>query len=98
MERPWQQEAERLLTETFRGFCAAVQQPLPPAGLRINPALSPVEAKYFVLGLEEGVFELNAEGRVRSSVLSLVVTDEPGQVFLVFEHEPLPPRLRREAV
>ena len=94
----WQNRTEQVLNDSFVGFCRSLQQPVPPSGLRIAPSLGTSEAKFFVWGLQEGLFEIDTDGRVRSSVLSLVVSDEPGQVFQLFQHEPPPPRLRREAI
>ena len=97
-ERVWQSEAEQLLNDRFGTFCRSLPQLTGSGALRIAPSLSPTEAEFFVRGVEEGLFEVDGEGRVRSAVLSLVITDEESPPFQLFTHEPAPPRLRREAI
>jgi hypothetical protein len=95
-EVPWQQNADQILQDAFQRFCAAVQQPVPPGGLRISPPLSEHDRRNFVGGLHAGLFEIDESGNVHGLLLS---SGEESQVELpLFAYQPPPPRLRREAV
>ena len=56
MERDWADELEDWLQKRFSESCAATGQPVPTSGLRIHPPFGAEEAKYFLLGLEAGLF------------------------------------------
>jgi hypothetical protein len=98
MERDWAGELETYLRQRLVELCEALGQP-PSSGLRISPPLAREEAKYFILGLEDGIFSLDAEGHVQSELFAPPTesgTEETlGQIFW---SEPLPPRLFREVV
>lgn len=98
-ERDWAGELEQWLQEKFAELCAALGQRVPLSGLRISPALGEDEAKYFLLGLEEGLFALDEEGYVQSELLP--PPDEPDakqRSCPIFSHESPAPRLVRETV
>jgi hypothetical protein len=94
-ERDWAGELERWLQEGFARLCEATGQRTPLSGLRISPPLGEEEAKYFLLGLEEGLFELEEEGHIRSELLP--PADELSG-HRIFSHEPPAPRLLRENI
>lgn len=94
-ERDWADELEQWLQERFARLCEATGQRTALSGLRISPPLGEEEAKYFLLGLEEGLFELEEEGSVRSELLP--AADQPGS-YRIFSHEPPAPRLLRENI
>lgn len=84
-------ELEKWLQDRFTATCQAIGQQVPLSGLRISPPLADWEAKYFFLGLEEGLFEVDEKGRVGSDLLA--APDETA-AYRLFWHEP--PRLLRE--
>jgi hypothetical protein len=98
-ERDWAGELGQWLRERFAELCEVIEQPVPLSGLRINPALGPEEAKYFLLGMEAGLFEPDELGYVRSQLLV-----PPGKgngrpkTCQIFWYDPPPPRLFRECV
>ena len=87
------------MRERFAAHCESAAQRIPFSGLRISPPLGGEEAKYFLLGLEEGLFTLNEQGGVQSELLP-----SPGDAlatqnsYRLFSHEPTAPRLLRENV
>jgi hypothetical protein len=98
-ERDWQRELEDFLAVRFLALCRARDQPVPPSGLRINPPLAAYEAKYFLLGLEAGLFDPDADGDVQSPLLpspSIENTKQTG--CQIFWHHPPPSRLFREGI
>jgi hypothetical protein len=84
-------ELETWLQERFAATCEAIGQRVPLSGLRISPPLADWEAKYFFLGLEEGLFEVDDQGRVASDLLA---ARDDTAAYRLFWHEP--PRLLRE--
>lgn len=99
MERDWVGELEQWLQECFAGLCETIDHPLPPAGLRINPALGSEESKYFLLGLEAGLFQPDELGYVQSALLPPLNTGNTRQkTCQIFSYDPLPPRLIRESI
>jgi hypothetical protein len=99
MERDWASELEKYLRDGFAKLCEGIGQPLPPSGLRINPALGVDESKYFLLGLEAGLFRPDEEGCVQSDLFPSPGTGDIGQTMCqLFWHNPLPPHLFRESV
>ena len=68
-ERDWAGELERYLRDKFVQLCANTGQAVPFSGLRINPPLGIEESKYFLLGLEAGLFLPDEEGYVQSELL-----------------------------
>lgn len=95
-ERDWAGELERWLQECFAGLCGALGQRTPLSGLRISPTLGDEEAKYFLLGLEEGLFRLDGEGHVQSELLPSAGEEDGSQKsYRIFSQE-APPRLLRE--
>lgn len=99
MERDWVVELEQWLQERFVGVCKAIGQPVPFSGLRIHPALGLDEAKYFLLGLEAGLFKSNEYGRVLSELLPTSGEGDTKQKMCrLFSYDSLPPRLVRESI
>jgi hypothetical protein len=99
MERDWVDELERWLQDSFAELCETIGQPVPPAGLRINPALGIEESKYFLLGLEAGLFQPDELGYVQSELLPPLSKGNTRQKMCqIFWYNPLPPRLFRECV
>lgn len=98
-ERCWEQELERFLDDRFRSLCRALARPFPPGGLHIYPTLESSEAKYFFLGMETGLFEVDAQGRVRSDLLPAAAEQTNGsEKCQLFWHDPPVPRLFRERI
>jgi hypothetical protein len=65
----------------------------------MNPPLALEEAKYFLLGLERGLFRPYEEGHVQSELLSHPGSEDSKQVVCyIFAHTPPPPRIVRESV
>src|SRR4051812_33122802 len=62
MERPWAQELEEYLETKFR---VVVDPQGPKLGLRIVPSFGQDEAKFFLLGLETGLLEVDENGYLR---------------------------------
>lgn len=98
-ERDWSGELEHWLHERFAGICQAAGQRIPLSGFRISPSLGQEEAKYFLLGLEEGLFALDEQGHVQSELFP-----SPGEAntqqnnYRIFSDDPPAPRLLRENV
>ena len=61
------------------------------SGIRISPHLAEWESKFFLLGLQEGLFGIDSHGRIESE---LVHSAGEQHLFRIFSHEP--PRLLRE--
>lgn len=92
-------ELERYLRDRFVQLCASTGQAVPFSGLRINPPLGIEEAKYFLLGLEDGLFLPDEEGYVQSELLPPPSQGNTKQKMCqIFWHNPPPPRLFREGV
>jgi hypothetical protein len=87
---------ESLLQQKFARICAAAGQRTPLSGLKITPPLAAWEAQYFLLGLEEGLFAIDEEGQVESSLMAGFGMGS-GLGFPIFSPE-RPPRLLRENV
>jgi hypothetical protein len=99
MERDWARELERWLQEKFAELCDTTGQPVPLSGLRINPGLVTEESRYFLLGLEAGLFQPDELGYVQSELLPPPVKANARQKMCrLFWHDPPPPRLSRECV
>jgi hypothetical protein len=90
---------ERWLQQRYAELCESIGQPIPLTGLRISPPLAKEEAKYFLLGLEEGLFQLDELGYVQSDLLPPPSGGNTRQKMCqIFWHNPAPPRLFREGV
>jgi hypothetical protein len=90
---------ERWLDERFAELCEAMGQRPPLSGLRINPPLTGEEAKYFLLGLEDGLFFADADGAIQSELFPPAAEGEAKlKMARIFRHDCLPPRLAREVV
>ena len=99
MERDWAGELERWLEKRFAELCEATGQRPPLSGLRINPPLADEEAKYFLLGLEDGLFYPDAEGDPESELFPPATEGDPkAKMGQIFRRDCSPPRLVREAV
>jgi hypothetical protein len=99
-ERDWVGELSNYLQHIFRRFCELPGQPPRSSNeLRINPPLAVEEAKYFLLGLEHGLFRPYEEGYVRSDLLLYSGAEDCDQpVCQIFAHTPPPSRIVRESV
>jgi hypothetical protein len=98
-ERAWQDELQQFLDARFLALCSMLNQAIPGASLRIGPPLALNEAKYFILGLEAGLFGIDAEGYVESSLVpQLNIGNAKPEMCRIFLHDPPPPRLAREAI
>jgi hypothetical protein len=97
IERNWTNELERWLQQQYVELGRTMEQPVPLAGLRISPPLGEGEAKYFLLGLEEGLFQLNQNGEVASPLLRLNEETKPAP-YQIFGSDFASPRLLREAI
>jgi hypothetical protein len=99
MERDWAGELERWLQESFAELCDTIGQPVPLSGLRINPNLGIEEAKYFLLGMEAGLFLPDELGYIQSELLPLPSGGNTRQKMCrLFWHDPPPLRLIRECI
>jgi hypothetical protein len=99
MESDWAGEVEGYLRNRFAELCATIGQPTALSGLRVNPPLGIEESRYFLLGLEEGLFRIDAAGYVQSDFLPRPVEENTNQEFCqIFRHDSSPPRLMRETV
>jgi hypothetical protein len=96
MERDWVDELERWLQHRFVELCKTIGQPVPFSGLRISPALGLEESKYFLLGLEAGLFHPDKLGYVQSELLP--PPSKGSKMCQIFSSDLLPPRLVRERV
>ncbi len=91
-------QLEQFLAARFREFCEALNQPVLASGLRIAPPLAFDEAEYFLLGLDEHLFELDRYGRAESPLIrqrpgESLRAEAVGQLFACD-----PPRLLRESI
>src|SRR5215831_1734128 len=99
MEREWVPELIIWLRQRLVELCRTINQPIPFSGLRISPPLGIEESKYFLMGLETGLFWADSAGAVRTNLLlgpnRSVVREK---VCTIFSYDPLPPRLVRERI
>jgi hypothetical protein len=99
MERDWASELEQWLQDKFAELCDTIGQPLPLSGLRINPSLGIEESKYFLMGLEAGLFLSDELGYVQSELLPLSSGGIIRQKMCrIFWYDPPPLRLLRECI
>src|SRR5947207_2897201 len=99
MERDWVAELEEWLQDRFVELCKTIAQPVPFSGLRISPALGVEESKYFLLGLDDGLFQPDEEGYIQSKLLPPPSRGSNEQKFCqLFSYDSLPPRLVRECI
>ena len=99
MERDWVSELERWLQDRFVALCDTIGYSAPLSRLRIHPDLATEESKYFLLGMEEGLFVADELGYVQSALLPLPgANDSRHETCRIFWHEPPPPRLSRECI
>jgi hypothetical protein len=97
-ERDWAGELEAWLQKKFAECCERAGQRRPLSGLRVGPPLAAGEAKYFLLGLEEGLFRLNQAGQVESKLLPALGEGAKQTPYQMFGPDDSAPRLWREAV
>ena len=96
-ERSWQDELQHFLEDRLRAFASTLGQSPPPAGLRIGPPVSADEAKNFMRGVEEGLFAVDEQGQVYSSLIRVGKSDGTALgSFPIFAANPL--RLHRRLV
>ncbi|PYJ11861.1 MAG: hypothetical protein DMF06_01430 [Verrucomicrobia bacterium] len=99
MERDWAGELEAWLNAKFAELCDTIGYPAPLSGLRISPALGVEESRYFLLGLEDGLFQPDELGYVQSELLPTADNAQARQKMCrLFWHAPPPPRISRECV
>ena len=99
MERDWAGELEQWFGDRFTELCETIGQPVPFSGLRINPSLGIEESKYFLLGLEAGLFQPDELSYVQSELLPAPSGGNTKQKMCqIFWHNPPPPRLFREGI
>lgn len=99
MERDWVRELEGYLQDRLAGLCKTIGHRLPSSGLRITPPLATEEAKYFLLGVESGLFQLDDEGYVASDLFPAPnPADSERRMCQIFWCNSLPPRLFRESI
>jgi len=99
MEREWVSDLERWLQDRFAELCETIGQPVPISGLRIRPALGLEESKYFLLGLEAGLFQSDELGYIQSELLPSPSEGNTRQKMCqIFWHNPPPPHLFREGI
>jgi len=97
--RPWQEELQHYLEDRLRAFAHALGQPVPSAGLRIGPPLGLDEAKNFMRGVETGLFTVNDQSQVESSLIRVGKNDHTTRGgFPIFAANPPPLRLHRRLV
>ncbi|MEN3369567.1 MAG: hypothetical protein V7609_1710 [Verrucomicrobiota bacterium] len=98
-ERDWVCELEGYLQNRFAGLCKTISPRLPPSLLRVIPPLGAEEAKYFLLGVENGLFQLDDEGYVASDLFPAPNSSASDQrMCQIFWYNSLPPRLFRESI
>lgn len=97
MECDWPGKLEQWLQERFGELGQTTGLVLPPTALRIHPPLAAEEAKYFLLGLEEGLFRLDEKAAVESGLLHTSAEDTTQTAYRIFA-QASPPRLLREAI
>jgi len=97
MERDWVHELEADLQNRFAQLSRIISSRAPLSGVRIVPPLAREEAKYFLLGLENGLFQLDPEGYVESELFPPRGEAEgEAQMCQIFWSHP--PRLFRESI
>jgi len=97
--RPWETELEQFLQSKLDALSVTPNQGIGRRTVRIFPPPAEDEAKYFMLGMEAGLFEVGQDGRIQSRLLALPAEhSETGEIFGLFTSEPGTPRLVRERV
>jgi hypothetical protein len=91
----WIAEATAALRERF--ILWAVRANLPPT-FAIKPTLNAHEAEYFVRGLEKGIFSIDDDGYVQSTVLPLSGKSTRNKILCLFWKREGRPSLFREGV
>jgi hypothetical protein len=67
-ERNWVSELDSFVNEKFRGLFAGTESSIPPMP-NYSPAFEDWEAKYFLLGLDNGLFSVDQDCYVQSDFL-----------------------------
>jgi hypothetical protein len=101
MERSWPQELHEFLDARYRALCSALGQTVSPSGLRIAPPFGSDEARYFMLGMEAGIFAVDRNGQIESSLIPVAstgTTEQEEYRMLWCDPPPLSPRLLRDVV
>jgi hypothetical protein len=88
-------DLETWLQDKFAKMGEALGRATPLFGFRIAPPLAEWEANYFLLGLEENLFQVNERGEVESLFLRGEDEDD-SRPYRIFSSEP--PRLLRENI
>lgn len=98
-ERDWAAELEHYLQARYTDLCAGMGQPMSEYGLRLKPPFGREESKYFLLGLEAGLFWLDDKGYAGSELLPYSTNESDGpNAHPIFWSNPAPIRLCREGV
>ena len=99
MERDWAGELDGWLQEKYAELCETIGHPVSLSGVRIHPSLGVEESKYFLLGIEAGLFFPDELGYVQSELLPPADSAQARpKTCRLFWHAPPPPRLSRECV
>ena len=97
-ESDWTGELEQWLQERFGELCEATCLVPPVSGLRISPPLAEEEAKYFLLGLNEGLFRWQEKAVIESELLRAPGDEATPTLYRIFGQETSSPRLLRESI
>ena len=93
----WVAAAEARLKQQF-DLIHVVPGPNPAPILAIKPPLDPLEAEYFLKGLDMGIFSIDDEGYVQSTMLPWPSPKSKRQKILQLFWRPAKPYLFREGV
>jgi len=97
-ERNWEDELQQFLKGRFRALADRFFMQVPSGLLKIAPPLHEDEAKWFILGLEAGLFAIDAEGFVDCLLVPAPDDQVNRERLRIFLADSLPPRLSRETV
>jgi hypothetical protein len=97
-ERVWENELREFLEGRLRALGNAPNQPVSSAGLQIAPPIDSDEARFFILGMESQLFDIDSEGYVNSSLITSSDDSASQDRSRIFNVTPPPARLCRETV
>jgi hypothetical protein len=96
-DRDWLGEALDYLRKKFALFCEKSGQSALTNQLRVNPPFALGEAKHFLIGLENDLFDIDPNGRAQSALLQHSREESSlSHFFPIFVAAPSPPHLIRE--
>lgn len=97
-ERDWVRDLSNYLQQAFVRLCEVLGHSRPTAALRSNLPLEVAEAKYFLLGLEHGLFHFDENVRLQSDLFAYSEAGNPKrELCQIFALNP-PARIVRESV